>query len=83
MAIYVANSRSRLAACLGRCELNLKGCTVLATGMHHVYPQRKGRDDSYENLRASCWNCNVSVEAMGVRTAEAAGLYSPTPLGAP
>jgi 5-methylcytosine-specific restriction endonuclease McrA len=81
-AVYLTNMAARLSSTGGRCELRLpRVCTGLATGVHHVYPQRHGRDDSYGNLRAACWPCNTQVEQMGVRTAAELGLYSATPIG--
>ena len=81
-AAYLSNMAARLSSTGGRCELRLpRVCTGSATGVHHVYPQRLGRDDSVANLRAACWPCNVQVEQMGKRTAECLGLYSPVPLG--
>lgn len=79
---YEATWHARRSFAGGLCELKLSTCTQVATEPHHVYPQRSGVDDSFENLRASCSSCNAAVESVGVKSAEALGLYSPTPLGA-
>jgi 5-methylcytosine-specific restriction endonuclease McrA len=81
MAAYILAHISRHSYAGGRCELQLRTCTGVATASHHVFPQRLGRDDSFNNLRATCANCNEAVERMGKQSAEAAGFYSPTPLG--
>lgn len=85
-AVYEANWRARLWFARGHCELKLSVCTGTVNEPHHVWPQREARalgvpvDDSFENLRASCSNCNAQVESLGVQTAAVLGLYSPTPL---
>lgn len=78
---YQTNATARHKAARGRCELQLDPCTRRATETHHIYPQRSGLDDSYDNLRACCASCNRWVEDMGRKTATALGLYSETPLG--
>lgn len=85
-AAYRANWFGRYRHTEGRCEVRLQTCTGKATEPHHVWPQREARrlgvavDDSFENLRSSCTNCNAQVEQLGVQTAQTLGLYSPHPL---
>lgn len=84
METYLLNVQRRLAFCLRRCEAQLpRVCTGIATEPHHVYPQRRGRDDSFENLRMVCPSCNGQIETLGQRSAMALGLYSAHPLGDP
>ncbi len=79
---YMMNVQRRLAFSMARCEASLpRVCTGRATEPHHVFPQRLGRDDSFDNLRAVCPSCNAQIESMGRDTAEALGLFSPVPLG--
>ena len=81
-ALYLDNVERRMQWANRHCELQLpRVCTVEAVACHHVYPQRLGRDDSFENLRATCESCNQMVESMGKQSAAALGLYSAHPLG--
>lgn len=79
-ADYMANFDARIRHAGNRCELALATCTGRVTEPHHVFPQRLGRDDSFENLRACCASCNHMVQSMGKQTAGRLGLYSPVPL---
>jgi 5-methylcytosine-specific restriction endonuclease McrA len=81
MAAYIVAGQLRFDYANRLCELRLRTCTKQATAVHHVFPQRMGRDDSLLNLRACCASCNEAVERMGRRTAERLGWFSPTPLG--
>ena len=82
LKFYLDNVERRMRYAGYRCEAALpRVCTGEATAPHHVFPQRLGRDDSFECLRAVCVPCNQMIESMGVRSAMALGLYSPHPLG--
>lgn len=81
--LYIRNVQARFSYARHGCEANLATCTGEAEAPHHVYPQRDGRDDSFENLRAVCRNCNEAIERMGVRSAGELGLWSGHPLGLP
>lgn len=82
METYERNIKARMSFAQRRCEAALpRVCTGTATEPHHVYPQRLGRDDSFENLRMVCPSCNGQIETLGQRSAMALGLYSPHPLG--
>lgn len=40
------------------CHLRLAGCTRVATTKDHIVPYSHGGDDSIENFRPACRNCN-------------------------
>jgi len=42
----------------GRCQLQLPGCTGLATCVDHVLPRKYGGTEALANLRAACRRCN-------------------------
>lgn len=42
-----------------RCQLNLPGCTTVATHVHHVLGKEHG--DNPDDCQASCAGCNLST----------------------
>lgn len=48
------------------CWLQLPGCTRRATTKDHVIPVAAGGDDSIENLRPACNNCNAKRQDLAI-----------------
>ena len=40
------------------CQLQLPGCTTIATAVDHIHPRARGGTDDLANLRATCTHCN-------------------------
>jgi len=40
------------------CQIQLLGCTGMATMADHVIPKARGGDDSLTNLQGACLSCN-------------------------
>jgi hypothetical protein len=55
--------RERLIMCAGFCELQLPGCTVIATHVH-LDEKLQGNHDlaTIEDTRACCLNCSSSID---------------------
>jgi 5-methylcytosine-specific restriction endonuclease McrA len=42
----------------GQCQLQLAGCTTIATTADHIVPKAAGGTDQWTNLVAACRHCN-------------------------
>jgi 5-methylcytosine-specific restriction endonuclease McrA len=55
---YRRNRRAVIAAAGGRCQVQLPGCTGLATTADHIRSIDAGGGNGLDNLRAACKACN-------------------------